>query len=71
LLAHYGRGLLVHRRRARLLEQDRAISIAGHADREPAHVPEGDVVDDPKAKLPDVEVERLVLVEHVDRGDAK
>src|SRR5262245_32838770 len=57
-------GAVVHRRRAGLLEQDLAPGVAGDVDGQPAHEAEVLVGVDLEAELADVEVERLVLVEH-------
>ena len=59
--------LVVVRRRPGPLEQDLAVGIAGDADGQPAHEAQVDVGADLEAELADVEVERLVLVEHEDR----
>jgi hypothetical protein len=67
-LADLGRGALVHRRRTGPLEQDRPLGMAGHVDGQPAHEAEVDVAVDLEPELADVEVERLVLVEHERAG---
>ena len=54
-------------RRSGLLQQDLAVGLAGDVDGQPAHEAEVDVGVDLEAELADVEVERLVLVEHEDR----
>ena len=54
-----------------LLQQDLAVGLAGHVDGEEAHEAEVDVTGDLETELADVEVERLVLVEHVDLRDAE
>ena len=48
------------------LQQDVAARLARDADRQPAHEAEIDVIADLEPELADVEVERLVLVEHED-----
>jgi hypothetical protein len=68
-LAHLLGGVLAHRRRPRLLEQDGAVGLAGQVHGQPAHGSEVHVGLDLEPELPDVEVERLVLVGHVDLGD--
>src|SRR4029453_3423893 len=69
-LAHLRRGLLTHRRRPRLLQQDLPVGLPRQGDRQPPHGAELHVVGDLEAELADVEVERLVLVGHVDLGDS-
>src|SRR6266480_2468073 len=66
-LADLGRGLLVERRRSRGLQQDLAITIAWDTYGQPAHETEVLVGIDLEAKLADVELERLVLVENIER----
>ena len=58
-------GRLVVRRRAGLLQQELALRLARHVDRQPAHEAEVGVGVHLEAELADVEVERLVLIEHV------
>ena len=58
-------------RRPRPLEQDLPVRVAGHVDRQPAHETEVGVGVDLETELADVEVERLVLVGHVDLGDGE
>src|SRR5216684_2686088 len=65
-LANLLGGLRIERRRAGFLEQDMA-GVAGHVHRQPAHEPKVLVSVDLKAGLTDIELERLVLVENVDR----
>src|SRR5688572_25235755 len=59
-------GRLVVRGWPGLLEQQLAVGLAGEVDREPAHEAEVGVGVDLEAELADVEVDRLVLIEHVD-----
>ena len=56
----------VERRRARGLQQNLAW-IAGNVHREPTHEAQVLVGIDLETEFADVEIERLVLVEHVDR----
>src|SRR5688500_14615580 len=70
-LADLRTGGLVVERRARLLEVDRDPGLAGDADRQPAVGALLEVVADLEPELVHVEVERLVLVEDVDRGDVQ
>src|SRR5919108_236166 len=58
-------------RRARLLQRDLGAWLARNPDRQPAVVALADVVALLESELVDVEVERLVLVEDVDRGDVE
>src|SRR3989442_1824083 len=55
-------------RRTRLLQQDLA-AVTWHVDRQPAHEAQVLVAVDLEAQLADIEVERLVLVENVNRRD--
>ena len=59
------RGLLGHRRAARLLQQDLALRVTGNVDGQPAHEAQVDVGVDLQAKLADIEVKGLVLVKDV------
>ena len=70
-LAELRGGRLVVQRRARLLQRDLGLRLAGNADRQPAVVTLPDVVALLEPELVDVEVERLLLVEDVDRGDVE
>src|SRR4051795_7269516 len=70
-VADLGRGLLAHRRRPGLLQQDAAVGVAGDVDGQPAHEAEVDVLPDLEPELADVEVQRLVLVEDVDLRGAE
>src|SRR5690606_188032 len=64
-VADPGRGLLAHRRRARPLQQHLPVRVAGDPHGQPPHEAEVDVGSDLHAELPDIEVERLILVENV------
>ena len=66
-LAELRRGGFVVHRRARLLEEDLDVGVAGNAHRQPAEGALLDVLAHLQAELVDVEVERLVLVEDLDR----
>jgi hypothetical protein len=59
-------GLLVHDRRARDVEHDLGERLAGDADGEPAEAAAGEIGLDLQAELPDVEVERLLVIEDPD-----
>jgi len=65
-----GRRLVVQWR-ARLFEGDLGRLLAGDADRQPAVVTLSDVVAHLESELVDVEVERLLLVEDIDRSDVQ
>jgi hypothetical protein len=60
---------LVQRGRPRPFQQDLSRPVTRHAHGEPAHEAEILVVGDLQAEPADVEVERLVLVEHEQRRD--
>src|SRR5438105_12631225 len=57
-VADLGRGLVVHDRLARPLQQDRAAGVTGYADGQPAHEAQILVVPLLETELPHVEVER-------------
>src|SRR5579862_5689317 len=61
-------GLLVHHRRARDVEHDLGERLAGDADGQPAEAATGVIGLDLQFELPDVEVERLLVIEDPDVG---
>src|SRR5690554_2804472 len=63
-LAELAHGVGVHAGRGGLLQQDLALRAARRPHRQPAHGAEVDVGADLQTQLADVEVQRLVLVEH-------
>src|SRR5260370_38362144 len=64
-VANLVRGLRIHGRRPRQLEQNVASGLARDSNRDPAHDPKGHVIGELQPELVDVEVDRLVLVENV------
>src|SRR5205823_9933182 len=70
-LADLRGGLLVECRRSRRLQEDLAVTVAWDTHRQPAHEAEVLVGVDLEAEVADVEFERLVLVEDIDRRNGE